>query len=371
MRANIVILGGGQVGRAVALDLAVEHRVKLVDRDSRALSFPGSAEIETETIDVTRTEHLASTVKGADLVISAVPGEIGFATLETVIRTGADVVDIAFSPEDPFALNDLAQEHEVTAVVDAGVAPGLSHLIAGYHQARGSINSFCCYVGGLPRVRTWPFEYKAPFSPRDVIEEYLRPARFKRAGEIVTSPALSDPELVEFDGIGTLEAFNTDGLRTLLQTSIIPDMTEKTCRYPGHRQLILALKQAGFFSESALTLSGRPIRPIDFTAEILRKAWSLDPEEPEFTVMRLILVGDEELRYDLYDSRDERSGLSSMARTTGFTCTAVARRLLAGEIKLKGICAPERLGEDETCFNNIISDLEQRGVRLTVAKGVR
>ena len=58
------------------------------------------------------------------------------------------------------------------------------------------INLFECFVGGLPFKRTLPFQYKAPFSPIDVIEEYTRPARMLIKGEIISNPPMSDPELI-------------------------------------------------------------------------------------------------------------------------------------------------------------------------------
>lgn len=156
---------------------------------------------------------------------------MGFCTLKTVIECGKDIVDISFFPEDPFKLDQLAKEKKVTAVVDCGVAPGCSNLILGYMASiLDVIESFSCYVGGLPRIRTWPYEYKTPFSPSDVIEEYNRPARLVDNGKVVTQPALSEVELIDLPGVGTLEAFNTDGLRTLIRTMKVPCMKEKTMR---------------------------------------------------------------------------------------------------------------------------------------------
>ena len=125
----------------------------------------------------------------------------------------------------------------VTAIVDFGVAPGIPNLLLGYHQNTMKIDVYKCYVGGLPKKRTMPFQYKAPFSPVDVIEEYTRPARYVVNGEIVVKEALSEPEFLEFDEIGTLEAFNTDGLRSLLFTNDIPNKIEKTLRYPDERSV--------------------------------------------------------------------------------------------------------------------------------------
>ena len=139
------------------------------------------------------------------------------------------------------------RQRGVTAVVDCGVAPGLSNMMLGYHASQGAVSSYRCLVGGLPVKRTWPWQYKAPFSPVDVLEEYTRPARLVEGGCIVTRPALSEPELVDLDPVGTLEAFNTDGLRSLLVTMRqVPDMVEKTLRYPGHIDYIRVLRESGF-----------------------------------------------------------------------------------------------------------------------------
>ena len=66
-------------------------------------------------------------------------------------------------------------------------------------------------------------------------------------GRIVERPALSDVETIEVPGVGTLEAFLTDGLRTLLSTVRARSMVEKTLRYPGHAQAMRGLRESGFF----------------------------------------------------------------------------------------------------------------------------
>src|SRR5690606_36768209 len=115
-----------------------------------------------------------------------------------------------------------------------------------------------------------PFEYKAPFSPVDVIEEYTRPARLMENGQVVTKPALTEIELMDFNGVGTLEAFNTDGLRSILHTMAhIPNMKEKTLRYPGHCELITALQRSGFFRRNNISCKGVDISPMEFTSAVL------------------------------------------------------------------------------------------------------
>ena len=233
--------------------------------------------------------------------------------------------------------------------------------------------NFEYYVGGLPFARTFPFQYKAPFSPVDVIEEYTRPARYKENNHIVIKPAMSDTEYINFDEIGTLEAFNTDGLRSLLHTLDVPNMKEKTLRYPGHIDLIKALTAAGFFSDNYIKINGNEIKAIDFTSKLLFDKWKLNDTDDEFTVMRIIIEGIENNNkvkyvYDLFDRRDKLSGISSMARTTGFSATAAVNLFLEGKYNQKGISPPEYLGKTEENYNYILNYLKQRNIFYNLSK---
>lgn len=356
--AHVTVLGAGLVGRAIVYDLSRTHDVTAVDASAAALARVSSfRNTRTVAADLTGSGVLAEAVSDADLVISAVPGHLGYRTLEAIIRAGRPVVDISFFPEDALSLDGLAREQGVAAAVDCGVAPGMSHMVAGAASREMTIASYVCLVGGLPKARTSFAEYKAPFSPRDVIEEYTRPARYVSGGRVVTAPALSDLELVHIDPVGTLEAFNTDGLRTLIDTMKIPEMREKTLRYPGHASVIQQLKEDGAFSQARL----------DETCRRLFSEWALAPGEPEFTVMRITMAGRTNgtartITYHLYDETDPATGLSSMARTTGFTATAVAELLLQGQLREPGIWPPERVGGEAGALPRVLAYLQARGV---------
>ena len=299
------------------------------------------------------------------------PGFIGFQTLKEIIKSGKSVVDIAFFGEDPFLLDSLARSKDVTAVVDCGVAPGLCNIVVGYVETRlDFIDRYVCYVGGLPKVRKWPYEYKAVFSPKDVLEEYTRPARFVEFGHQVVKPALTDIELLDFPRVGTLEAFNTDGLRSLIKTMKIPFMKEKTLRYPGHAELMRVFRESGFFSPESIKIEGNEIIPLAFTSKLIFDQWALKEGEQDFTVMQVIIEGKKgkhRLRYvfDLYDEYDPETGATSMARTTGYTCTIAARQVLDGLFSQKGICPPEFIGRTKGCYENMMSELKKRNIHLT------
>ncbi|MFP3898569.1 MAG: saccharopine dehydrogenase family protein [Dehalococcoidia bacterium] len=370
---RVVVLGCGRVGKAIAWDLSHRYLVTVADTDPGACKQAGQARVEVVNEDATDRARLAALIADADLVINALPGRIGFAVLANVIHCGKNIIDISFFPEDPFPLDGPARSKGIAAVIDCGVAPGLSNMILGRHYREMQVADFVCYVGGLPKVRTWPYQYKAPFSPADVIEEYTRPARLVENGRIVVKPALSDIEYQEFDEVGTLEAFNTDGLRTLLKTVHIPNMREKTLRYPGHCEYIRVLRETGFFSSQPIDVNGTKIAPLDMTSRLLFPHWQLGHNEEEYTLMRIVIQGEEKsarvsYTYDLCDRTDKPGGLSSMARTTGFTCTAVADLVLQGRVTEVGVVPPELIGMDRGRFDYVLDHLGRRNIRLEMSR---
>ena len=363
---QIGILGAGMVGRAMAIDLAKKFSVTSFDVSGHALQLLTEKEPSVKTIkaDLSDYSNYNTLLAGFDLVISAVPGFMGYLALEAIINAKKNVVDISFFPEDALELDALAKQNHVTAIVDCGVAPGMSNLILGYHNERMQINSFECLVGGLPKQRLKPFEYKAPFSPMDVLEEYTRPARYVENSCIVVKPALSDAEFVDFENVGTLESFNTDGLRSLLFTMPkIPFMKEKTLRYPSHIDLMKSLLSAGFFDEAPVNFKGQEISPREFSSAILFDKWKLGDTEPEFTVMKITISNAEQtICYELFDEYDAATQTSSMSRTTGYTATA-AINILADKLFIEhGVFPPELIGKNEDCFNYIIDYLRERNV---------
>ena len=371
---KLAVLGAGMVGRTIATDLSHNYDVTSFDRDENNLAvFSAKTNVECKIADLTLYENYTKLLERFDLVVCAVPGFMGYKTLEAVINAGKNVADISFFPEDGLQLDALAKQKNVTAIIDCGVAPGMSNLILGYHNALMQLSSFECMVGGLPKKRVKPFEYKAPFSPIDVIEEYTRPARYVENGFVVTKPALSDAELINFEHVGTLESFNTDGLRSILYTmKHIPDMKEKTLRYPGHISLIQSMMQAGFFNEKEIIVHGKSVRPIDVTSAILFEQWKPEVDEEEFTIMKIVLKGTENnlpktVEYLLYDEFDAATQTPSMSRTTGYACNAFANLIAGKMFTEKGVFPPELVGSNEGCFKFVMNYLKERGVRYETA----
>lgn len=371
---KIAVLGVGLVGKAIAIDLAKSFDVTSIDINPTNLEklqkYPN---IKTIIADLADKDEFQEVVKDFDLLIGCLPGIMGYEAVKQSILAGKNIIDISFFRQDPFELDELAKQHNVTVIVDAGVSPGMGNIILGYHHARMDVNSYKCYGGGLPFKREWPYEYKAVFSPMDVLEEYIGSARYILHGELVVREALSEAELKQFDPIGSLEAWNSDGLRTLLKTIKIPNMIEKTLRYPGTIEYIKVLRETGFFSRNEILVDGLQVRPIDVTAKLLFPVWELKKGEEDFTLMRVIIKGTEKGKakkytYNLFDKYDKDTDTISMARTTGYTCNAIANLFVNEKIKHKGICPPEYIGADEENYKFVLSYLKERGVEYKITE---
>jgi len=373
---KVAVLGAGMIGSVIAGDLSNEYNVTVVDKDSHKLNLlRENSSIRTIISDLSSEIKVQEIIIDYDLVICALPGFMGFKAVKSIVSEGKNVVDISFSSEDPFQLDSVAIEKKVTAVVDCGISPGLSNLVLGYHNERMKISNYKCMVGGLPVKKELPFQYKAFFSPIDVIEEYTRPARIVKDGKLFIIDAMTDSEIIEFENVGKLEAVNTDGLRTLLKTMKIPNMVEKTLRYPGHIDLMKIFKEIGLFKSEQIDIGGKSVKPIDLTSKLIFPFWTPDENEEDFTVLQFSISGKSDGKnvehiYKVFDKCSPENKTSSMARTTGYTCCAVARFILEEKYSRKGICPPEYLGSDENCYENVLAYLKKKGIEITHVENI-
>lgn len=375
--STVLVLGAGMVGSVMALDMAqAGWQVTVADARPDALSrvsekcLAAGASIKTVQADLSIPSVVTRLAGEHELVLGALSSVIAHKALGAVIEAGRPYCDISFMAEDATSLHERAQAMGVCCVVDCGVAPGMSHILC-MHGSRmlETCERVEIYVGGLPRERSWPYQYKAAFAPSDVIEEYTRPVRLVRDGKEMIVEALSEPELMDFAGIGTLEAFNTDGLRSLVTTLAgrVPTMVEKTLRYPGHIELMRVLRATGLMGTEPIEINGVHVSPREVLAKLMFPMWTYAPGEEDLTVMRVIATGTRggrqaRLSWDLLDLYHLPSQCTSMARTTALPCASVGRMLAAGLFKEPGVHPPERIAQQPGLVERLLQEQEERGV---------
>jgi len=374
-----LILGCGLIGGTIALDLAEDYDVTVMDPSEKNLAWILSrADVKTIAESATDPEALRRAADDVDIVCEALPSSLERAVHLQLIELGKNFC----SPSGYLTsegLDELARHHGVTAVFDMGVAPGMSNFLC----ARGAylldeLDEGRIYVGGIPDRLDPPFNYRTVFCLADTLGEYVLPARYIRDGKKTVAEALSEIEYIDFPGVGRLEAFFTDGLRSGADNIKGRLVFEKTMRYPGYAEQMKLLRHIGLFSLEPVDLNGRMVIPRDLTATLLAPLWELRPEQGEvdLTVMRVIakgLSGDTVTTYtwDLLDRLDQETKIHSMARTTAFPCTITARAIAEGMITAKGFIAPELLADNDNFYNYMMKELRKRGVQYTMTVSVQ
>ncbi|USH00666.1 saccharopine dehydrogenase NADP-binding domain-containing protein [Thermococcus argininiproducens] len=354
---RVLVLGAGNVGKAIAWDLKDEFDVSVGDVSERRLKEL-SKFVKTIKIDASDFNELVRIMRQSELVIGALPGRFGYSTVKAAIKAGVDIVDVSFMPENPLELQKEAEKNQVTVVFDAGFAPGLSHIFLGrIYQKMDELKEAYIYVGGLPKEPKPPLYYRITWSPYDLIEEYTRPARIVKDGEILSVDPLGDIKIIEING-KKFEGFISDGLRSLLENINAKRLEEWTLRWPGHLAKMKILRELRFFNPENLENTLNVISPL------------MTYESPDFSIMEVIGKGrisgkPMELRYFLYD--EEKDGFTSMARVTGFT-TAIIARIVGRGACAYGVIPPEILGMREDTYLEIMNGLKNRGIQIEVSK---
>ncbi len=367
-------MGAGSVGKAISYDLyerVTGSDLILVDKCRSCLEEASKliGRSEIKQVEIRGEDDIYRIIKDVDVAVNALPGRFGRASWIAAIKAGVDLVDVSYSPDDPTQYHVQANDAGVTIIPDAGVAPGLSNMMAGRAYAQlEEVKELKIYVGGIPEKPIPPLGYLVTWSPEDLIEEYVRPARVINNGNIVEKPAVSELERVLIPGVGELEAFLTDGLRTMLKTlKGVGVMEEKTLRWPGHAEKIELLKVLGYLDREPLDLNGSSVSPAHVTAKLWRER--LKGDTKDMVVLRVIASGrtslnNVEIEYRMVDRYDEATGFSAVARTTAFVATGMLKLITEGAIPGPGVVPPEIIGMDESLFSSVAEWLSWRGINI-------
>lgn len=346
---KVMVFGAGLIGGFIAnwlskkyTVLAYDGNIKAVQKLSDRLSY--SAYFFKDKEDIMESINNWD----PDIVVNAFPGHIGYDLLECSILLGRDIVDISFMSEDPLKLNKVAVKNNVTAVVDFGFAPGFSHMfVSRANKLLDKHDESIIYVGGL---QLGSDEYKAPFSPVDIIQEYTRPARYLKDGKIETE--LPFWNRYEYE---TFYCFINDGLRTLAETLDIPNIIELTLRPKTHFKFIQSLIENGFFKEEHL----------ESTTKVLTEKWKMTEKDRDHSILDVVSKGDgKTIRHSMYDQYDVTTKTHSMARVTGFPVIAMVEAILEGKYTEKGVIPPEYVAKNDEVYNFVVGYLQKYGITI-------
>lgn len=358
------------MGSVIAKDLVQQGEfdtVVVADKEEKKLlnveRFVGRR-VVAEILDVKDLERASRFIGSFDVVVSALPhGAVHYANVAAV-KAGGRMVDIAFEDEQ-MGLNEEAISKGAMLIPGCGLAPGLGGILLanGVKEVKGYDGRIL--VGGLPQKPEEPFRYRLLFSIVGLVREYTEYARIIKEGKLVRVKPFNEIMSFSFPKpVGELEGFYTDGLATLLYTMKgMRNMSEVTLRWPGHASRIKFLIDAGFFDRKEMEVNGLSISPYDFTLALLEKKLS-HGDSRDMTVMRVEVRGERgSMSYYMLDLYDEKNSITSMARTTGYTCSIVASLVARRLIKGKGVLAPETAVSGKL-FEKLLEELAKRKVTI-------
>ncbi len=352
--ARILSLGAGLVGSYICDELGKSgHSVTAValNHDSIPIldTVRGSLSFEIQDTDVFEFLETVSH-EDYDLILNLLPGRIGDSIREQLIQSGSAICDLAFSENSPERFAKLAVATGASMIHDCGIAPGVSNMVATTEQVGSEpLKSIRIRVGGNPVQKDENWSYCAPFSPTDVIEEYTRPAIIRVNGKAQSLPAMTGKHLLLTSNHGEMEAFLTDGLRSLLTNPNLTaeNMSEYTIRWPGHISKYQELMDGGELDEEKL---------------VEEWAWSLEREEFTYLDITSTTSSDEISHWEIDIpgiNIGEGRFWPSMAYATGIPFIVACEALLTGDIE--GVQSPDEYIKD---LDEIFKRLKQIGASI-------
>ena len=378
---KILVLGCGNIGSVAARDLAENlpsAEIVVADasktRAEETAKEIGRANVSFTLIDATNRNELTDTIGKFDLAVGALPGFLGFRVCKASISAKVDIVDVSFMPEDVMKLHKDALKAKVCVIPDCGMSPGLGSMLVGRASSQlDTVESVHMFNGGLPEKPVPPLEYVITWSAKDLIELYTRRANIVRNGKLTQVPGTSGVEELTFPGVGNLEGFYSDGLRSLLKTvKVTGDMWEKSLRYPGHAEKINLLENLGFFEKKPVQVEGAEVSPRALTERLLEMKLK-KPGTPDIVAMLIEIVGLKnakriQFQYRMLERFDKKRNVTAMARTTAYTTSVVAQLVAKRVIAEKGVIPTEKLGMNKKVYTRFMGMMKKKGVTIKETK---
>jgi len=378
---QILVLGAGLQGSACAYDLLQNpavRRVVLADREATALPpylarYADDPRLVRTTLDARDEIAIREAMSGVDACLNALPYHFNLVMARLAVESGIHYADLGGNTAMVFQqleLDGAARARGICVIPDCGLAPGLVNVLAvAGIQELDATERVRIYVGGLPQEPRPPLDYHIVYSIEGMLDYYTTPSWVLRNGRLRQVDALTAVEPVTFPlPIGMLEAFHTGGGLSVLPWTYegeIPTMEYKTLRYPGHAAIVRAMRDLGLFQDVPVRVGDKEVVPRDVFIACAEPRLKARPDELDFVAARVEVEGrraDERasIVFELVDRFDKETGISAMARTTGFSLSITGQFMASGKIERVGASTPDRCVPADA----YVDELAKREIRV-------
>lgn len=361
---DVVVIGAGKIGGAIALMLAAtnDYTVVVTDRDQAQLDkLDKHTAISSKVVDITDKTELVKLLKGKFAVLSAAPFNLTGKVAEAALEASVHYLDLTEDVATTKKVEELSKCANVSFIPQCGLAPGFISIVANDLAKRfDTLDSVRMRAGALPQYPSNALNYNLTWSTDGLINEYIEPCEAIVEGKFVTVPALEEREEFSLDGI-TYEAFNTSGgLGTLAKTleGRVRNMNYRTIRYPGHQAIIKALL-------NDLNLKNRR----DLLKDVFENA--LPATMQDVVVIFVTVCGWKDGRYlqetyanKIYSGVVAGKAMSSIQITTAAGITTVLDLLADGKLPQNGVVRQEEVALPDFLNNRFGRAYDPEALRL-------
>ncbi len=334
-RLKVLILGKGNIGRAVAFYLKKFKAAK------RIAFFCNEKE-----------------VKNFDLLIGALPSETAEESLRLALKYKKDLIDVSALPISfYFKFKKDILDKGIKVIPGCGFSPGLVNLICGFEfQNFDKINNFEIAAGTLPKDSKFLFPFTWCFE--DLIEQHLYKASIIKNGKKINLPPFSGYKKEKLKEVGEFESYFVEEWNTLFYSLKPKNISFRVIRPIGFFYFFQYLKNYGFLKKENLS----------FTKKILTRV-KID----NITLATVKISGTKkgkkkEIIWKLFSFAKAREKLNSMQKITGIIPAIMVKFLSDGKIVNKELIFMEDIGRDEELFKEILKEIKNEKSILFYSK---
>ena len=353
--SRFCVLGGGRQGTSIAYDLlkfGKPSQVVIADLDLRQAEISvgrnktllNTDKVIAAQVNVNDQNQMLELLKDVDVVISAVPYHLNTKVTDFAIQSSTSMVDLGGHTaivQAQLNRSNEAENNEIVIVPDCGMGPGMNVTMALLAMEQlDNPEHVRIWDGGLPLKPVEPWNYASFFNINGLTNEYDGDAFFIQDGKVTQVPCFENIEVLSFGGkIGDLEAAVTSGgLSTMPWTfeGKLKTLENKTLRYFGHWDQMIAFRQLGLFDLTPMELNETKIIPREFYHQLLEPKLNANPKE-DVCIMRTEAVGEKDgmptkAVVETLEYFDDKTGFYAMEKWTGWHASMMAIRIANKEL---------------------------------------
>lgn len=329
---KVLILGKGKIGEAIAYYL---KKVKTVEK----ITFFDKGK----------------NVKDFDILIGALPSEVGDKGLKMALKYKKDLIDIS-DVSTSFYLKNKKEilKKGIRVIPGCGISPGLVNLISGHGSVFfDKIDNIEIGAGTLCGEKK--FFFPATWCFEDLIEEHFYGATIVRNGKKIKLPPFAGYKTNNLKGVGDFESYFAQEWSSLFYTLKVKNISFRVIRPVGFFHFFQFFKNYGFLERKNLA----------FAKKIITKK-----KKDNLTLAYVKIAGirkrkKRESFWQVSSFSKATEKMNSMQKITALVSVVIFKLLSENEIKNKGLIFLENLARDKSLFKKIVKELRGDEIKIS------